>query len=163
MLHAHQEDQRVHEETHTTMMASCKEEDEFRAAELEVEEANGAFERSKEHHGLCQTRIDEATNTDPTLEATHREYVEELERATKQRNEQHDEFLKRQASFAQAIGVIEDFITYVENQFNRKFSAYSFIQVSENILKNSIKLGRISHAITVLAQIAQIDLSSRNE
>ena len=98
MLHAQQEDQRVHQLTHTTMMATCKEEDEFRAAV--VEEANGAFKRSKENHGLCQTRIDEATNTLPTLEATHKEYVEELERATKQRDEEHAEFLKIQASFA---------------------------------------------------------------
>ena len=98
MLHAQQEDQRVHELTHTTLMASCKEEDEFRAAV--VEEANGAFKRSMENHGLCQTRIDEATNTLPTLEATHKEYVEELERATKQRDEEHAEFLKIQASFA---------------------------------------------------------------
>ena len=51
MLHAQQEDQRVHQLTHTTMMATCKEEDEFRAAV--VEEANGAFERSKENQGLC--------------------------------------------------------------------------------------------------------------
>ena len=161
MLHAQQEDQRLHEETHKTMMASCKEEDEFRAAE--VEEANGALERSKEHHGQCQTSLDEATNTLPTLEATHKEYTEELERATKQRAEEHAEFLKRQASFKQAIEVIEDFIPYVENQFKGKFSAYSFIQVSENILKHSIKLGRMSHAIPVLAQIAQIDLSTHNE
>ena len=128
-------------------MASCKVEDEFRTAA--VEEANGAFERSKEQHGLSQTSLDEATNTLPTFEATHKEFVEELERATKQRDEEHAELVKIQASFAQAIEVIEDFIAYVKNQFKGKLSAYSFIQVSENILRNSIKLGRIS--ITVFA------------
>ena len=161
MLHAQKEDQRVHEETHKTMMANCKEEDEFRAAE--VEEAIGAFERSKEHYGLCQTRIDEIINTFPTLEATNKEYVEEFERATKQRDEEHAEFLKKQVSFTQAIEVFEDFIPYVENQFKGKFFAYSFIQVSEIILKYSIKLNRMSHAIPVLAQIANIDLFSHNE
>ena len=75
--------------------------------------------------------------------------IEELERATKQRDEKHAEFLKIQASFAQAIEVIEDFIAYVENQFYGKFSAYSFNQVTLNILKHSIKLGRMSHSISV--------------
>ena len=152
ILHSQQEDQRVHEEIHTTMMASCKEEDEFRA--VEVEEANGALERTNEHHRLCQTSLDEATNTLSTLEATHKEFVEELERATIQRDEEHAEWLKIQVSFAQAIEVIEDYIPYVEKQFKSKLSAYSFNQITQNILKHSIKRGRMSHDIPVLAQIA---------
>ena len=83
------------------MMSSCKEEDEFRA--VEVEEAKGSLERSKENHGICQTSLDEATNNLATLEATHREYVEEFERATKQKDEEQAELLKIQVSFAQAI------------------------------------------------------------
>ena len=160
MLHVQQEDQRLHEETHKTMMASCKEEDEFCAAV--VEEANGALERSKEHHELCQTSLDEATITLPTLEATHKEYVVELERAIEQRDEEHAEFFKIQTSFAQAIKVIEDFIAYVENRLKGKLFAYSFNQVTLNILKHSIKLDRMSHTIPVLVQITQIDLSSHN-
>ena len=100
MLHAQQEDQRVHEETHKTMMASCKEE---------------------------------------------------------------DEFLKIQASFAQAIEFIDDFISYVENSFTGKLSAYSFNQVTLIILKHSTKLDRMSHTVPVLAQIAYIDLSSHKK
>ena len=71
ILHAQQEYQRLNEENHKTIMTSCKEEDEFRAAE--VEEANRALERSKEHHGLCQTSLDKATNTLSTLEPIHKE------------------------------------------------------------------------------------------
>jgi len=151
MMKKLQDEQDKHKEISEKMMSQCKEEDEFR--KKEVEAATDALNRGTEARNKCDTSLQSAKKDLPELESALNTYESELQKATEQRNREHEEYLKRKASYEEAIAFLKDFIEYCKTQL-KDFSAFSFVEKSEKLLRHATKLGLLQHAVPVLVALA---------
>lgn len=151
-----QADQDSHQIISDKMYAQCEEEIAFRADEIHA--ANDALERSNVALAKSQAALDADLVELPELKKALDNYVAELNRATEQRTEEHDAFVKRAALFAEALEFLNGFIDYVNANLSGNFAAYSFAEKSEKLLKHASKLNVLTAAVPILVAMAQADV-----
>jgi septal ring factor EnvC (AmiA/AmiB activator) len=143
-----QQEQAKHQEISNKMMAQCTEEEHFRAKE--IADSKDALNRGHAALAKCQASLASAEKDLPDLERALHTYVDELARATAQRENEHKSYLQRKQDYEQAIEFINAFIALVKKEIH----AISFVEQSENLIRHVSRLGLLSNAVPILVALA---------
>lgn len=142
------------------MMSQCTEEAEFR--EKEIADANDANGRATASRTKCADSLRETQEDLPDLKAALQTYEDELVRVTEQRAKEHAAYLVRKADYAQAIEFLQGFLAELEDKMSN-FSAFSFAQKAQYVLKHANKLGLMKEAVPVLLALASKQIPAHND
>ena len=155
--------QAKHRKVAAKMAKQCFGEAAFR--KTEKADAKNAIDRSNAARAKCQHSLNDSNALLPNLQATVSTYKHQLKCATDVRNKQHAAYLVQRADYRQSIAFMVDFIKYVMDKFNKqgiKGFKTSFEEVSETILKNSSKFGKLAEAAPVLVELALVTAHHHN-
>lgn len=155
-----QAEQKKHQEISDQMMKQCTEEEEFR--KKEVADATDALNRANGARTKCDNSLKAAEKDLPELESAHKTYVDELDRATKNREQEHEHYLQRKKDYEEAIAFLTDFIEYVKANL-KDFKAFSFVEKSQVLLRHATKLGLLQTAVPVLVALASSQAAPTSE
>jgi len=143
--------QAKHKEIHAKMMGQCKEESNFRKAEIKA--AKIARNRAVKHLAQCKASLTNAQKELPGLVSTKRSYKKELARAEKAREVERVKYTKRRQEFNEALVFLGQFIAFVHQKL-KLYKGASLVTLSEELLKHSNKLNILTHAAPILVSIA---------
>lgn len=144
--------QNRHRAIHAKMMKQCIEEDQFRRKEVKA--ARDSLSRALKHRTKCVASRKQATAALPALVRTLKTYVSELKRATQQRNVERAKYLERREAFRGALKFLADFIRFVKAKLGKSHKAFALAEMSENLLKHSVKLNMMVEVSTILGYVA---------
>lgn len=147
------DEQARHQVISDKMLGQCKAENKFRRHEVKIATASLASANSA--RAKCQTSFLAATKDLPILTSARDEYVAELARAQKQRDEEKASYRQRKADYSSAIVFLKDFMAYITSTKSSSFTAQAFAEKSETLLRHATKLGMLSDVIPVLITLAQ--------
>jgi len=136
------------------MMKQCLEEDEFR--KKEVDTAQDSLNKANDARKKCDDSLKSAQKDLPELKAALATYEAELLAATTQREKENTSYKQRKADFEEAIAFLKDFIDYVAKTLKGSFTAFSFVEHSEKLLRHATRLHRLSDAVPVLVALATV-------
>lgn len=155
-----EEDQVAHQKVSEEMKDQCLKEEQFRAKE--VADAQDALNRANKARTDCDNSLKASEKNLPELEKALADYQASLAAATLQREAENKAYQKRRNDYQEGINFVNDFFEYVKQKLNGQFTAFSFVEKSEHLLRHASRLGRMNDVVPILVALASQEIPSAN-
>jgi phenylalanyl-tRNA synthetase alpha subunit len=148
-----QSDEQKHQKVLEEMTAKCTDEDKFRSTE--VADAEKSIRNAVASRDTCQQHLNKATELLEEAKKLLEAEVQKKKERTEIRKSEHDIYVKTKQEYDQAINFLNEFIKMVGERFGGKAAIPSFIEMSENLLRHSSKIGKVEAAVPVLIMMTK--------
>ena len=144
-----------HKRVHAKMASQCQTEINFRKEE--IKNSGQTQRRALDARAKCNSSLKQAQKELPELQNTKTTYESELKSSEDFRIKENKRYASRKQEYEEAISYITKSSSAMSNNTN-----LNFVELSENLLKHSSKLGLLTEAVPVLVALAGQETSLNN-